>query len=370
MLYLMVVDDEEDARDKMIRCIDNFQSGVTIVGTASDGFEAYEKIIELQPDIVLIDIKMPGITGLEVIRRVRAENQSIVFIIISSYSDFTYAREALHLNVEDYLLKPFLPADVYQAIYKAAEHIQTVNMLPMLSNAIQPQTTRKATAPSRMRCPIVYPFEEERLLQRTLQVGDTFKDAQDAYDVFRDRVHANNLSATAKINCYVILYVELHRLVMKLGGTFHSLEASIPQDARDPVGEIETTLSNLCQEIYTRLKGQRITGNFISSAVAYIEEFYAKDISLAEVANYVGISPSYLSNQFKLTLNTHFVDYVHAVRIHHAMELLKQPFLKGYEVGEMVGYNSNKYFSQSFRKVTGMTINQFRKNSGLSGTVE
>lgn len=120
MLRLLIADDEKDARDKTVRCIDKLQNGFTVVGTASDGYEAYQQICTLRPDIVLIDIAMPGLSGLDVIKRVKKEALPAVFIIISSYQEFSYARDALRLEVEDYLLKPFLPADVCNAVYKAA----------------------------------------------------------------------------------------------------------------------------------------------------------------------------------------------------------------------------------------------------------
>ena len=64
MLRLLIADDERKARDNMIRCIDHLQNGFTVLSAASDGPESYEKILALRPDIVLIDIEMPGMTGL------------------------------------------------------------------------------------------------------------------------------------------------------------------------------------------------------------------------------------------------------------------------------------------------------------------
>lgn len=362
MLRVLVADDEKNARDRMIRCVDKFQNGLTIVGTASDGYETYDKIISLCPDIVLIDIEMPGMSGLDVIRKIREAKLPTVFIIISSYNEFSYAQEALRLNVEEYLLKPFLPADVCRAVYKAAEHIQTVKMLPHLKGVLPIPENQFLSFDERMKSPVVYPFTLENDILHSLQSVTTLEQIDSCLNAFIAAVHENNAPETAIMNCYVILYVELHRFIMNLGSDFDFLNSSLNRDIRDPIIEIEKTLRSLCYEIYNLLSGKQSSGKIVPVAIKYIDEYYSKDLSLGEVANYIGVSPSYLSDQFSQVMNIHFVDYIHKVRINHSMELMKsQPYLKGYEVGEMVGYNSFKYFSHVFRKVAGITISQFRK---------
>lgn len=371
MLRLLVADDEQDARDKMIRCIDKFQNGLSIVGTASDGYETYEKILELSPDIVLIDIGMPGINGLEVIRKACEAALPVVFIIISSYSEFDYAREALRLNVKEYLLKPFLPADVCQAVYQAAEHIQAVNKLPGLSAVLPSPEKQQILPPNRMKAPLLYPFEQEAALIRELKLSSDSSSSAEALDAFISAVHSGNKTTTAKMNCYVILYVELHHLVMSLGGDFDSLNISLTKHPESPLSSAEQALRQLCGTIQDRLSNRKSSNTIVSSAVQYINECYASDLSLNEVANYVGVSPSYLSNQFNCVLHIHFIDYIHRVRINHAKELMQsQPFLKGYEIGELVGYHSIKYFSQMFKKVTGITLRQFRGITEIDGNSE
>lgn len=123
-----------------------------------DGFEAYRVIRELRPDIVLIDIEMPGMTGLDVIKKIKSEDVGTVFIISSSYQEFSYAQDALRLDVEDYLLKPFLPGDVCSAIYKAARRLEFLRVLPLMQNS-PALPEGEATLAQRMRSMLVYPFE-------------------------------------------------------------------------------------------------------------------------------------------------------------------------------------------------------------------
>lgn len=357
MLRLLIADDEREARDNMIRCIDHLQNGFTVLGVASDGPESYEKILALRPDIVLIDIEMPGMTGLEVIREIRKKDLPVVFIIISSYNDFSYAQDALRLDVEDYLLKPFLPADLYAAVYKAAEHIKGLKQLP---EELFPPAREMQSMPrwDRMRPLISYPFQQEKELVQGLFVPGS--DIRPLYQAFIEQVQQQNKSRVSMINCYIILYVELQRQSESCDEV-HTLDVSVLMADTAPVQAFEQLLWRLCQTLQNRRSSGRAAESVIASAVRYIETHYAEKLTLNEVANYIGVTPSYLSSQFSQIMNLHFVDYIHKIRIDAAKDLLrKQPYLKGYELAEMVGYPSIKYFSEIFKKTTGITFNSYR----------
>ena len=106
MYKLLVVDDEAWVRERIITTIDWKEMNVEIVGEASDGEEALESAIRLAPQIVITDIRMPGIDGLEFIKRLKEAKLKTKAIIISGYNDFDYARKALKLGAFDYILKP------------------------------------------------------------------------------------------------------------------------------------------------------------------------------------------------------------------------------------------------------------------------
>ena len=105
-LKILLADDEYTIREGFKRLFDWEKHGCSLVGEAADGREALEKIEALRPDIVIIDISMPVMTGLEVIRHARRRSLKTTFVIVSGYDDFSYCQEALRLRVEAYLLKP------------------------------------------------------------------------------------------------------------------------------------------------------------------------------------------------------------------------------------------------------------------------
>lgn len=106
MISVLIADDENSIREGLKHILDWDALDCTIVGDAATGDEALNEIIRLKPDLVLMDIRMPGLTGIEVISSAKKAGFNGRFIIISGYSDFTYAKEAIHLGVESYITKP------------------------------------------------------------------------------------------------------------------------------------------------------------------------------------------------------------------------------------------------------------------------
>src|SRR5690625_2912833 len=106
MFKVMIVDDEPMTRKGLETLIDWKFHGFKIVQTAASGSEALEKYSHVSPDLMIIDIRMPKMSGLELIERIREADQSIFFIILSGYAEFDYAKKARTHNVEGYMLKP------------------------------------------------------------------------------------------------------------------------------------------------------------------------------------------------------------------------------------------------------------------------
>ena len=103
---IILVDDEEEVRQSIIRKIDWTGAGFCVVGDAENGEEALEKVEALEPDLILTDIRMPFMDGLSLAERVRQKYPSIKIVIFSGYDDFEYAKQAIKLNVTEYILKP------------------------------------------------------------------------------------------------------------------------------------------------------------------------------------------------------------------------------------------------------------------------
>jgi two-component system response regulator YesN len=106
LLRILIIDDEPWIIDGLKKAVIWENEGFTIVGEALDAIEGMEKIKALKPDVVIVDIRMPEVSGLEMIRRIREAGSQIEFIIISGYDEFSYAKEGISLGIYEYILKP------------------------------------------------------------------------------------------------------------------------------------------------------------------------------------------------------------------------------------------------------------------------
>ena len=127
MLKVLIIDDEPYVREGLKYIIDWRENGFEICGEAQDGDEGYNKILELNPDIVLLDIQMPGKLGLDILKDVREKGLKGKFIIISGYSNFKYAQQAIKYGVKDYLLKPIDEDELLDIALKLKKEIEEEN---------------------------------------------------------------------------------------------------------------------------------------------------------------------------------------------------------------------------------------------------
>ncbi len=125
MYKVFIVDDEEFIIKSLIKGTDWNSIGFEVVGSANDGLVAYEEICRIKPHIVFTDIRMPGLSGLELIKNVQAVHKDILFVVISGYAEFAYARKAIDYGAIGYCLKPFDDEEIYKILKKASNILAT-----------------------------------------------------------------------------------------------------------------------------------------------------------------------------------------------------------------------------------------------------
>lgn len=123
MYKLLLVDDEAHVREGVIQEIDWPGEGFEVVGTAENGKEALEVIEKCVPDVVVTDIKMPFMDGMQLAEAVRKQYPTTKVIILTGFDEFEYAQKAIKLQIDEYVLKPFSVQDLLQAIHKVRAKI-------------------------------------------------------------------------------------------------------------------------------------------------------------------------------------------------------------------------------------------------------
>lgn len=360
MIRIILADDETETRDNIVECIDWSNNGIEIAGLADNGEEALDMILALHPDIAILDISMPGISGLTVIERCRREmTEPPAFIIVSGYDKFTYAQKAVSLKVSDYILKPFRPNDLISAIRRAiwrSESEKSTEPNDFFSFLRICENT--SLARSGKHSP--YAPEAERKVLNAIAVG-TKQDVLDSVDEFMNKCvwHQTVFDAA---NHFIMMYTAIHRLLTERIKNSHdwNIKTDIPWTPDNAYKQIDTVLketacsTNAC----IGLAGKR--SSIIMNAMAYIEKHYAEDITLDKVAEAVYVSSPYLSKLFREKTDATLTEHINKVRIEKAKELLLNPYKSISDIAEESGYKSESHFFQKFKQLTGMTPSQFR----------
>jgi len=126
VLRIVIIDDEERIRSLIKRLIADYHEDFEVIGEASDGIQGFKTCMELFPDVVLADIRMPGMDGIELMNKLKEENEKIQFIIISGYDEFSYAQQSIQVGAIDYILKPVKRDLLYKALVKTRSRLEEI----------------------------------------------------------------------------------------------------------------------------------------------------------------------------------------------------------------------------------------------------
>ena len=336
MYKLLLVDDEPIIRQGLEQMIDWDKLGLTLTASCSNAIAALDSMMDDMPDILLTDIRLPGMSGLDLVGRAVALHPMLQTVILSGYDTFQYAQQAVKYVVIEYLLKPCSQQELESALQRACQALDRQNQQ------------------------VLYLYGERR--KRVKALVDRFrtlqKDADDA-PLLEKQVH----ELVKTVEDPSLLQETLISLVtesMSSGqaecGVNVIADALHSQDALE--GLIVHTLSRLRRE-----SGQG--GDFVRQMIAYVAAHYAEEsLSLQYIADrVVYMNADYIGREFTRTVGQKFSSYLLATRMEHAKLLMRSDAsLHSYEIAERVGLGKNPhYFSQVFRKYTGTTPKDYRR---------
>ncbi|MCV4234676.1 response regulator [Virgibacillus sp. LDC1] len=345
MYRIMMIDDEYAIHLSLRKLVERSGLPIAVAGEAEDGFEALQMLENSRPDIIVTDICMPEMDGLEFIRRVRESHPQMHFIILSGHDNFEFARQALRYGVSDFLLKPIDPAQFHTTLERACRELD--NRKARFSR--QTEWTLAQQRYKARLAELLYSADEQGALEQIREIMTLFE-TRGPEEV--------SLSRYAHMLLQDLLSALEERgllLAMDIG------EDQWPQD--DPLA-CNSQIQDKVKEMLALIKGSRNLGSRhnIQKAKRYIEENYAmEDLSLQEVADSVGMSVTYLSRTFKSETNMNFVKYLVQVRMEKARELLAESELSAQETAYRVGFSDYVHFSKTFKKFHGLTPSAYRK---------
>lgn len=514
-MNVLIADDEKIVLEGLKYIIDWNALGFTICQTALDGQDALDKILSLNPDLVLIDIRMPKRNGVEVVQAAVEHGYTGKFIILSGVTDFKLAQTAMRYGVDFYLTKPLdeeeleqavrsvresirtteknqtfyeqyrdkakqsilhdimtntcdykkldlddlhLYANIYQVIsyenYNQDYFYQTWNFADLMRVTNQDGNTFDLIQMGERRVILlkgdfaISRFENLlRHYQITPQKGSPFDSVFLAYGQKVSRIRDIHLSYEdicrlegrrffCQENQHVIGWEELYsvdssspkllsssaasyadRICRYIQSSSQTLISETLKELTDLLmhsDEDITTIKHFLIDIYILVKqkiiqlypnidipflanasaidlierkyylyeiitflaeqfdmqmhsvGYSSGENVMDEVLHYIHHNYRDNLKLETIAPLFGYSSSYLGKVFNKKMGVNFNSYVNQVRIKEAKKLLEQDTLKVYEIAEQVGYSNVDYFHKKFKKYTGTSPAEYRKNEGIT----
>jgi two-component system response regulator YesN len=364
MIKVFLVEDETIIRQGIKNNIDWRSNGFELVGEAGDGEYAYPMILKSQPDILLTDVKMPFMDGLELSRLVKKALPRTKIIVISGYNEFDYAKEAIKIGISDYLLKPVTSASLMDALKKVSDQIFEEQENSRLLERYFINYEKYMAFPDKSD----YSGVDRKLIRNFLKTGN-IEECGIFIDEYFEAVGEGNYMSLL-LRQYMTM--DIFYCVLEFIKSLNAQELNTQPELTDlkrvtkAIEKADMTMEYL-KELFTfaltvrdKNSGDRY-GLLIREAQEYIAENYGNsDFSLNMIAGYIGVSPSYFSSIFKQGTGQSFIEYLTKVRIDRACELLRCTTLRTSEIGEQVGYNDPHYFSTAFKKIMGQSPKEFK----------
>jgi len=339
-LKLLIVEDEVLTLAALEKMVERSGTSFTVHGTAANGKEAVVLVNKIKPSLVVTDIRMPEMDGLELIGFLYKSFPWIKIIILSGYSDFTYARQGIKYDVLDYLLKP-VKQEALKGVLHRAEQVITGKYRFSLECSWEPET---------IDC-----FEKV-----VFYTG--------VFDCQRVQVYLKQLwrhfvgeeSLLARNDLLQACRMLVRAVVRRTGGP-EGFEFLITGE--DFYQEVEKALFALIEELKNRRDHD--TRRVLMDVKKYIDEHYEENITLRDLSEIAYLNQCYLSELFKEKFGESFLSYLTKIRIAQARKLLVNPRLTVYQVARQVGYQDQAYFSRLFKKKTGMNPIDYRRKLGV-----
>jgi two-component system response regulator YesN len=344
MLKVLIVDDEPVIRKGLQKLIRQSQHADIAIVAAENGEEALQVIAAERPDFVFTDIRMPKMDGLELCERIAALESDMQVVVISGYGDFEYAQKCLSYGVKEYLLKPVGRSELEAVLAKLTEQWNKKRSSSFVSVAkLERWVERLEEAVWSLQMDALETLLHEGLQEIT------------AYGLTLSQQRA------LLGECFSLL---LKKLVARdVFPAAASMAGPAPDEVGETFGPFREAVLHLCRQLKAKRKGK--IKDPVEEAKTYIEQHIAAEVSLEEVAEQLGLNPSYFSQLFKMTTGETFVQYRTRRRMEKAKKLLESPHYRITDISYEVGYSDHPHFTKTFKKVTGYSPSEYRHKLGI-----
>ncbi|MPQ32903.1 response regulator [Clostridium estertheticum] len=400
MYKLLIADDEPRIRKGLRNTLNWNEFNIEVVGEAEDGEIALNQTEKLKPDIIFLDICMPFLNGLELIRKLNEKDQNCIIIIITGYDEFEYMHEALKLKTFDYLLKPVPKEVLIDTVNKAIQEIrkneekkvyldwadrrldENFDMLKQafLNNWLN-GSYEYAEILNELKF-FKYNFDAD-IEVVVIKVIERLNHEVYSKNWDRELLNFALINVTLELMSKVkpeITYTDEDNNIVIISNVMNAYDwLNIANEIENKIYyylhftviiEHKRSLSgisgvkNTYNEIIASIDKIATYKPIVLLATRYIDTNYnVNDLNLGDVADKFNLSSSYLSKLLKKEAGLSFIDYLTKYRINKSICMMDDPKYKIYEIAQAVGYSNQHYFCKAFKKVMGFAPTEYRGRS-------
>lgn len=385
-MKLLIVDDEKVIREGVKRTVRGAFPDAE-VHLAATPEEAVETLGSCGIDVVLTDILMPGMTGLELMRLTRRRHPQVKWVVISAHSEFAYAQEAVRLGARDYLLKPIGKERLIELIHTLREELRQEHAVSAESRLLKQNLKylREAVF-QRWAAGLDIGRFDMSALERSypefhlvlVALGSPGKAHLEHFivdNVLSELIEMRGDGFAASLDSHHLLGLVMLRADTSAEAFREELHAHLKRYVKVPFQIVHSGLVTDIQSVPEQVRQLRSRtaapeaaaerepcgDSPVEVALQYIRMHFHSDLSLEKVASVVYLNPVYFSQLFKQKTGQGYKEYVIHLRMERAKELLQDPQLRLADVAERIGYQDMRHFTQVFRKKFMQTPTEFRQ---------
>ena len=411
---IMLADDEPIMRKALQSLIDWKRIDCEIAYVAENGQEVLNALTEIQPDILITDIKMPGADGIEISKFIWEKRLATKVILLTAYADFSYAQSAIRYSVVEYVTKTGSFDELLKAVERCKRMLAEKEIFVFEEKDARMEQFFRGVYDGNIYNDIEIRYEQMNLPKvnyavlffkflmddfterfRRVRLYDSLKNFfhlafsdQMIYGMFYQKdmyglllkcdaeteTEKNSLKAICTevmdmMDNFMELYVyvgisKVHGFIEELPDAYDEAQAALNHSWYEKSEKLNFYSDDMKNESVPVISYDS-KQNLVNESLEYIEHHYHEQMSVGDIAKALGTSISYLSRIFKENTGETIIRTINNKRIEKAKAYLRETDYKVYEVADILGFENVTYFSRFFKKHTGMSPKEYKdqKNS-------
>jgi DNA-binding response regulator, araC family len=346
-----------------------------VAALADNGMEAYRLFEEIHPDILITDLRMEGMDGLELVKRVREIDKECAIVVISCLNDFETLRKLIPYNINAYVLKASISIDeVCNVLEQTKEYLISIGRT---AKKVIPDLEKTEDIISKyLLGDAVISLEDdfeifEHLLLFSLEEENKDKINKLAMDFIYELVNRQipgEMLVPLKDKEFCVFYrsteKKMDERIKRINnsiGDFLGVRFKITHSSRRKAENLKDWFDRAYVQQYEINIDENSGKALIQKSIEYMQEHFRESLTLTDISRTIGLSVSYFSYLFKQETGKNYIEYLNEIRLLATMKDLMNTDEKVVVVAQKNGFQNLEYFSRYFKKQTGESPARWRK---------